>query len=136
MTILSLLSSFVNTAYNEAQEAPEPAAAEEHKEEETAEAGGEVEEAAEEEEAEEEEPEDPMPAIREECANTKHCLPAKREFEHCEKKVNEGSARPHEDCVEEFTFPFCTCPIQTNIEYSLMHCVDNCSAPKLFSKLR
>ncbi|KZO91811.1 hypothetical protein CALVIDRAFT_541554 [Calocera viscosa TUFC12733] len=42
-----------------------------------------------------------MPGIREECANSKNCAPARREFEHCEKKVHGGAARPHEDCVEE-----------------------------------
>jgi len=85
--------------------------------------GGEKEEGGDEPaEAEEEEPEDIMPGIREDCAGTPKCAPYKREFEHCESKVHEGSARPHEHCVEEL--------------FHLMHCVDNCSAPKLFSKLR
>ncbi|KZT57616.1 Non-heme 11 kDa protein of cytochrome bc1 complex [Calocera cornea HHB12733] len=80
------------------------------------------EEEPEEEEPEEEEPEDIMPVIRDECSNSKNCAPARREFEHCEKKVHSGQGRPHEDCVEEL--------------FHMMHCVDNCSAPKLFAKLR
>jgi len=79
------------------------------------------EEGGDEAEEEEEEAEDLMPKIREECADSKHCAPYKKEFEHCEKKVHEGQGRHHEDCVEEL--------------FHMMHCVDACSAPKLFSKL-
>ncbi|KAI0076855.1 hypothetical protein K474DRAFT_1597224 [Panus rudis PR-1116 ss-1] len=79
---------------------------------------GEPEEAAEEEE--EEEPEDVMPAIQEECQETAKCKPLALHFAHCEEKVNAGKGYPHEDCVEEF----------------MMHCVNECTAPKLFAKLK
>ncbi|KAG8870721.1 hypothetical protein FRB97_009431 [Tulasnella sp. 331] len=40
--------------------------------------------------------------------------------DHCQEKVNAGEGFKGEDCVEEF----------------MMHCVDNCIAPKLFAKLK
>ncbi|KAH9824001.1 ubiquinol-cytochrome C reductase hinge domain-containing protein [Melampsora americana] len=73
-----------------------------------------------EEEEEEEEPEDPAPAIREECTETK-CAKYKHHFDHCQEKVNEGKGAEGEDCVEEL--------------FHLMHCVDGCAVPKVFSKL-
>jgi len=76
---------------------------------------------AEEPEEEEEEPEDPAPPLRDECAATAACTPLKQHFDHCTEKINSGKGFKHEDCVEEL--------------FHLMHCVDNCIAPKLFSKL-
>ncbi|GAO48932.1 Non-heme 11 kDa protein of cytochrome bc1 complex [Saitoella complicata NRRL Y-17804] len=85
----------------------------------------------EEEEEEEEEPEDIMPALEEECANSKACEPAKHHFEECVARVTkdieeheaQGKKRAHgEDCVEEW--------------FHLAHCVDPCVAPKLWSKLK
>ncbi|EGG05924.1 uncharacterized protein MELLADRAFT_87617 [Melampsora larici-populina 98AG31] len=73
-----------------------------------------------EEEEEEEEPEDPAPAIRDECTETK-CAKYKHHFDHCQEKVNEGKGVEGEDCVEEM--------------FHLMHCVDGCAVPKVFSKL-
>jgi len=67
------------------------------------------------------EPEDPAPSIREECTKTTACAPLSRHFAHCTEKVTSGQGFPHEDCVEEL--------------FHVMHCVDNCLAPKLFSKL-
>ncbi|CED83076.1 non-heme 11 kda protein of cytochrome bc1 complex [Phaffia rhodozyma] len=75
----------------------------------------------EEEEEEDEEPVDVMPEIRAQCEATPECAPAKKHFEHCEKKVRGGEGWEHEDCVEEL--------------WHLMHCVDACAAPKLWAKL-
>ncbi|KAF8596594.1 Non-heme 11 kDa protein of cytochrome bc1 complex [Ceratobasidium sp. AG-I] len=78
-------------------------------------------EAQEEPEAEEEEePEDPLPELREECKQSPACAGFDKHFQHCTEKVTSGQGFKHEDCVEEL----------------LMHCVDNCAAPKIFSKLR
>ncbi|PCH43280.1 Non-heme 11 kDa protein of cytochrome bc1 complex [Wolfiporia cocos MD-104 SS10] len=111
MSITEYLSSLFPVAHADAPEEKE----EETKEEESTE---ETEEAAEEEE--EEEPEDILPALRDECAQSAKCAAATKHFQHCEEKVNAGKGFPHEDCVEEF----------------MMHCVDGCVAPKLFAKLK
>ncbi|OAV87068.1 hypothetical protein PTTG_07051 [Puccinia triticina 1-1 BBBD Race 1] len=74
----------------------------------------------EEEEEEEDEPEDPAPAIREECAESK-CSKYKRHFDHCQERVLGGKGDKGEDCVEEL--------------FHLMHCVDECATPQVFSKL-
>lgn len=82
------------------------------------------EERSEEEDAggEEEEPEDPKPDIEEECTNTV-CTGAKHHFDECVARVTGATEEHHkEDCVEEF--------------FHLKHCVDTCTAPKLFAKLR
>ncbi|WVF65674.1 hypothetical protein IAT40_000405 [Kwoniella sp. CBS 6097] len=104
----SFVSFFVPTAHAEAPEESE----------EPAEEGGD--EPAEEEEEEEEEPEDPAPAIREECEQNA-CGEHVHHFKHCTQKVEEGKGFPGEDCVEEF--------------FHVLHCVDNCAAPKIFKKL-
>ncbi|PVG00683.1 Non-heme 11 kDa protein of cytochrome bc1 complex [Serendipita vermifera] len=106
-------SSLIPKAYAEEQQQPA-------KEEEKAPEAGE--EKGEEEAQEEPEPEDPAPAIREECSETPECKPSKRHFEHCVEKVSGGQGFPHEDCVEEM--------------FHLMHCVDHCAAPKVFAKLK
>ncbi|KIM82115.1 hypothetical protein PILCRDRAFT_97586 [Piloderma croceum F 1598] len=108
----SLFSSF--TVHADAPEAKDENV-EESKE-------GEKEEGGEEEPEpeEEEEPEDVYPAIREECQETKACAGHAKHFQHCQEKVEAGEGYKGEDCVEEL----------------MMHCVDNCAAPKLFSKLR
>jgi len=73
-------------------------------------------------EEDEEEPEDPAPVLRDECAATAACAPLKQHFDHCTERVVSGKGGfKHEDCVEEL--------------FHMMHCVDNCIAPKLFSKL-
>ncbi|KAM6493578.1 Non-heme 11 kDa protein of cytochrome bc1 complex [Amanita muscaria] len=69
---------------------------------------------------EEEEPEDIHPAIREECQASAKCAALTKHFEHCQEKVQEGKGFKGEDCVEEL----------------MMHCVDECTAPKLFAKLK
>lgn len=74
------------------------------------------------EEAEEEEPEDILPELREECKAAPTCAGFDKHFQHCTEKVTNGEGFKGEDCVEEL--------------FHLMHCVDNCVAPKLFSKLR
>ncbi|EIM79246.1 Non-heme protein of cytochrome bc1 complex [Stereum hirsutum FP-91666 SS1] len=112
----SFFSSFVGTAY--AEEKPEENKKEEAEEDSGKEEGGE-EEAKEEEE--EEEPEDLMPAIRSECEESAACKPAKHHFLHCQEKIEAGEGHKGETCVEEM--------------FLLMHCADNCLAPKLFSKL-
>lgn len=73
-------------------------------------------------EEEEEEPEDIHPQIRTECEDNPKCAGPKRHFEHCQDKVREGRGFKGEDCVEEL--------------FHVMHCADECAAPRLFSKLR
>ncbi|KDQ26551.1 QCR6, subunit of the ubiquinol cytochrome-c reductase complex [Pleurotus ostreatus PC15] len=73
------------------------------------------------EEEEEEEPEDALPELREQC-QTGQCASLTKHFEHCQEKVQNGDGFKGEDCVEEMCH--------------MMHCVDACVAPKLFSKLR
>ena len=77
--------------------------------------------AVEAEEEEEEEPEDAQPEIREEC-KTEKCAQLAKHFEHCQEKVQAGEGFKGEDCVEEL--------------FHMMHCIDDCAAPKLFAKLR
>ncbi|KAG8915272.1 hypothetical protein FRC01_003720 [Tulasnella sp. 417] len=121
---MAWFSSFFNPVQCEEAHQPEsvvPAHAEEKHEEETPKTEEkEEEEEAPAEEEEEPEPEDALPAIREECKASKNCVQFTKHFEHCEAKVNEGKGFKGEDCVEEF----------------MMHCVDACVAPKLFSKLK
>ncbi|KAA1477623.1 Non-heme 11 kDa protein of cytochrome bc1 complex [Dentipellis sp. KUC8613] len=74
------------------------------------------------EEEEEEEPEDIHPVLREECQESAKCKPLTEHFLHCQEKVQAGEGFKGEDCVEEM--------------FHMMHCADNCVAPKLFSKLR
>ncbi|TFY60644.1 hypothetical protein EVG20_g7346 [Dentipellis fragilis] len=83
------------------------------------------EEKEEEEEEEEEEPEDIHPALREECQESAKCKPLAEHFLHCQEKVQAGEGFKGEDCVEEL-----------RLMQVMMHCADNCVAPKLFSKLR
>ncbi|TFK61069.1 hypothetical protein BDN72DRAFT_805282 [Pluteus cervinus] len=68
---------------------------------------------------EEPEPEDLQPVIREECKESGKCAALAKHFEHCQEKVQSGQGFKGEDCVEEL----------------MMHCVDDCAGPKLFSKL-
>jgi len=68
------------------------------------------------------EPEDLHPTIREECKEEAKCKPLTSHFLHCQEKVESGHGFKHEDCVEEL--------------FHMMHCVDNCAAPKIFAKLR
>ncbi|KAH9477177.1 Cytochrome b-c1 complex subunit 6, mitochondrial [Psilocybe cubensis] len=71
-------------------------------------------------EEEPEEPEDVHPALREECKASAKCAALTKHFEHCQEKVQSGQGFKGEDCVEEL----------------MMHCVEECAAPKLFAKLR
>ncbi|OCH84073.1 Non-heme 11 kDa protein of cytochrome bc1 complex [Obba rivulosa] len=121
MSLSSFFSSLLPVVHNDApkeeEEVKEQAQPEEEPEEK------EEEPAAEEEEEEEEEPEDPMPAIREECAQSSKCAAATKHFQHCQERVSSGKVAYHnEDCVEEL--------------YHMMHCVDTCVAPRLFAKLK
>jgi len=77
---------------------------------------------AQEAEEEEEEPEDVLPALQEECKESAACAAATKHFAHCQEKVNAGEGFHGENCIEEF--------------YHMMHCVDNCVAPKLFAQLK
>ncbi|KIJ08155.1 hypothetical protein PAXINDRAFT_164508 [Paxillus involutus ATCC 200175] len=110
MSLSSFLSSFLTVVHAEAPETTESVAAEEPA----------AEEEAEQAEEEAEEPEDLHPIIRDECKNSAKCATLTRHFEHCQEKVSAGEGYKGEDCVEEF----------------MMHCVDACAAPKLFSKLK
>ncbi|KAF9529940.1 ubiquinol-cytochrome C reductase hinge domain-containing protein [Crepidotus variabilis] len=111
--ITSFLSSFISTAHADSEEPesrpPAETTSEEPKEQE-----------AKEEEEEEDEPEDTHPALREDCKQSGKCAALTKHFEHCQEKVQGGEGFKGEDCVEEF----------------MMHCVDNCAAPKLFATLK
>ncbi|SCZ99375.1 BZ3500_MvSof-1268-A1-R1_Chr3-1g05977 [Microbotryum saponariae] len=88
----------------------------------SAEAGGEADEDKAEAAEEEEEPEDEAPAIRDACAE-KPCGTYKHHFDHCQKRVQAGQTMIEgENCVEEL--------------FHLMHCVEDCAAPKIFAKLK
>ncbi|KAF8325695.1 Non-heme 11 kDa protein of cytochrome bc1 complex [Amanita rubescens] len=117
-SITSFFSSFLPTVYADTQEPSEGTVSKVEEEQESAVEESKAEEAASEEE--EEEPEDPHPAIREECKESAKCAALTKHFEHCQEKVQAGKGFHGEDCVEEF----------------MMHCVDECAAPKLFSKLK
>jgi len=120
-TVAAFFSSFLPEPLHNDAPAPEPEAKPDAVEEASdAEPSAEAAETQAEEE-EEAEPQDPAPGIREECAATAACAPFNHHFVHCTEKVTEGKGFPHEDCVEEL--------------FHLMHCVDNCLAPRLFSKL-
>jgi len=127
MSISSFFSSYLPTVYADAPQEEEKDQKEEKEDkeenveepEDKKENDGEEAEAADE---EEEEPEDVHPAIREECQSSTGCAALTKHFQHCQEKVEGGQGFKHEDCVEEL--------------FHMMHCVDNCAAPKLFSKLR
>ncbi|KAK4058256.1 ubiquinol--cytochrome-c reductase subunit 6 [Microbotryomycetes sp. JL221] len=78
--------------------------------------------AEEEEEEEEEEPEDTAPGIRDECEQ-KQCKTFRHHYEECAERVAAGKTHIEgETCVEEL--------------FHLMHCVDECAAPKVFATLK
>ncbi|PWN53657.1 Non-heme 11 kDa protein of cytochrome bc1 complex [Violaceomyces palustris] len=112
-SIFGNVTSFVTSLFPVAH-------AEEEKEESEEQEGAETEGADEEEEDEEEEDE-PAPAIYEECENSKKCAPAKHHFDECQARVEAGKGFEGENCIEEF--------------FHLAHCAQECTAPKLFSKL-
>ncbi|KAF8417888.1 hypothetical protein L210DRAFT_3543841 [Boletus edulis BED1] len=107
MSLSAFFSSFLNVVHADAEEKEE--VVESTQSEEVAQ----VEEEA-------EEPEDLHPVICDECKSTTKCAPLTRHFEHCQEKIVAGQGYKGEDCVEEF----------------MMHCVDACAGPKLFSKLK
>ncbi|KAJ3866015.1 Non-heme 11 kDa protein of cytochrome bc1 complex [Lentinula novae-zelandiae] len=111
-SLTSFFSSFLPTIQAEAPAEEKPV--DEVKESE--------EEEEEEKEEEEEEPEDSHPAIRDECQNSPKCAPLLKHFEHCQEKVQAGEGFKGEDCVEEM--------------YVMMHCAEECAAPKLFAQLK
>ncbi|KAJ3893861.1 Non-heme 11 kDa protein of cytochrome bc1 complex [Lentinula edodes] len=113
-SITSFFSSFLPTIQAEAPAAEKPVDEVKESEEEG------KEEEKEEEEEEEEEPEDPHPALRDECQNSAKCAPLLKHFEHCQEKVQAGEGFKGEDCVEEI----------------MMHCAEECAAPKLFAQLK
>ncbi|KAJ3931866.1 MAG: Non-heme 11 kDa protein of cytochrome bc1 complex [Lentinula lateritia] len=119
-SITSFFSSFLPTIQAEAPVEPAEGKPVEVGKESEEEEKEEKEEKEEEEEEEEEEPEDPHPAIRDECQNTPKCAPLLKHFEHCQEKVQAGEGFKGEDCVEEI----------------MMHCAEECAAPKLFAQLK
>ncbi|KAF9074558.1 hypothetical protein BDP27DRAFT_1213750 [Rhodocollybia butyracea] len=121
-SIASFFSSFLPTIQADAAAEEKPtdetnSKAEEANTEESSEEESSKEAPAEE---EEEEPEDEHPVIREECKNSSKCASLAKHFDHCQEKVHAGEGFKGEDCVEEI----------------MMHCVDDCTAPKLFAKLK
>ncbi|KAJ7590748.1 Non-heme 11 kDa protein of cytochrome bc1 complex [Mycena floridula] len=95
-------------------------------------------------EEEEEEPEDVHPLIREECKESSKCVSLAKHFEHCQEKVTAGQGFKGEDCVEELCaycpVLFCIFDLLSVVDFvelvHMMHCVENCAAPKLFDKLK
>lgn len=63
---------------------------------------------------------DPHDTLKEECAN-KHCKQLLAKLEECNNRVN-SKTETTETCSEEL--------------FDLLHCVDHCVAPKIFSKLK
>ncbi|TFK48132.1 hypothetical protein OE88DRAFT_545606 [Heliocybe sulcata] len=132
---------FPTTVYSDA---PEEKEEKEQPQEEEAKDEGEDggEEPAEEEE--EEEPEDEHPKLREECENSSKCASLTKHFQHCQEKVSSGQGFKGEDCVEELcVYPFLLKGtrradplLSRHLSFHMMHCVDNCVAPKLFPKLK
>ncbi|KIK04176.1 hypothetical protein K443DRAFT_431891 [Laccaria amethystina LaAM-08-1] len=116
-SIAAFFSSLISTVHADAEQQPEAEVEEEAPEQPVAE-----------QEEEEPEPEDLHPVIREECKESSKCASLAKHFEHCQEKVHAGQGFKHEDCVEELHF-------QLSLVH-MMHCVDDCAAPKLFSKLR
>ncbi|SPO22764.1 related to QCR6 - ubiquinol--cytochrome-c reductase 17K protein [Ustilago trichophora] len=112
-SVSSFFSSLLPVAHAEEESSDD---AEESEEKES-----EDDEEEEEEEEDEDEPEDPAPAIYEECEKSKACAPLKHHFDECSKRVEEGKGYEGENCIEEF--------------FHLAHCAQECTAPKLFAKL-
>lgn len=72
---------------------------------------------------------DPMETLRDECQKSASCTPHVTEYASCVERVTKAEEEPgyddkeyKESCVEEF--------------FALQKCVNDCSAPKLFSKLK
>ncbi|EJF61420.1 hypothetical protein DICSQDRAFT_180702 [Dichomitus squalens LYAD-421 SS1] len=134
MSLSSLFSAIFPTVHADAPEEKAEKPPQEESQEEPA---------KEPQEEEEEEPEDILPALQEECTESAKCAPLAQHFAHCEEKVHAGEGYKGEDCVEEFTggllllvslLILVTC---TSLRADhLMHCVNGCVAPKLFSKLK
>ncbi|TIA84550.1 hypothetical protein E3P92_03451 [Wallemia ichthyophaga] len=139
MGLADYLSSAVDAVYSvgyadEGEEQPQEQPQEETQEEPQQESEDKEEE---EEEEEEEEPEDIYPAIREECENNSHVAHLKHHFEHCNEKVEAGKGFEGENCAEEMRNPVSK-PQHAHTPltpYSFLHAVDDCAAPKLFTKL-
>ncbi|KAI5953500.1 QCR6 [Candida jiufengensis] len=118
-------------ADQEAPEAEEEASPEEEVEEEKVdpEEDGDDDEEEDDEDEDEAELEDPLDKLREECVKTSTCKPFDHHFHECVERVTKEMQEPgyehkhyKEDCVEEF--------------FHLEHCVNDCVAPRLFSKLK
>ncbi|TBU24919.1 ubiquinol-cytochrome C reductase hinge domain-containing protein [Dichomitus squalens] len=116
MSLSSLFSAIFPTVHADAPEEKAEKPPQEESQEEPA---------KEPQEEEEEEPEDILPALQEECTESAKCAPLAQHFAHCEEKVHAGEGYKGEDCVEELY-----------VLLHLMHCVNGCVAPKLFSKLK
>ncbi|KAF9011858.1 hypothetical protein BDQ17DRAFT_1420265 [Cyathus striatus] len=82
------------------------------------------------------------PAIRDECKE-KNCAKLAAHFEHCQEKVQAGEGFKGEDCVEELlsnatrsVHDTDRCFTRLSTPVHMMHCIDDCAAPKLFAKLK
>ncbi|CDK28706.1 unnamed protein product [Kuraishia capsulata CBS 1993] len=111
------------TPAEESEEPAEEPAAEEE------EASDDEEEEEEDEDDDDEEEEDPMVTLRKECEESAACKPFAHHFHECVERVTKQQEEPgyedrhyKEDCVEEF--------------FHLQHCINDCSVPKLFYKLK
>ncbi|ODQ61716.1 hypothetical protein WICANDRAFT_86643 [Wickerhamomyces anomalus NRRL Y-366-8] len=77
----------------------------------------------------EEEGGDPLDVIRSSCEETPACVPHVHHYAECVERVTKEQEEEgyedkdyKEDCVEEF--------------FHLQHCVNDCTAPRLFYKLK
>lgn len=118
-----MILTFITQPAEEVVESVEVAEVEEEEEEE------EDEDDDDEDEDEEEEGEDQFDALKKECAQLPSLKPYIHHYEECVERVTkeqeeEGYEEKEykEDCVEEF--------------FHLQHALNDCAAPKLFSKLK
>ncbi|KAJ8964965.1 hypothetical protein NQ314_004482 [Rhamnusium bicolor] len=70
---------------------------------------------------EEEELEDPQQTLRDKCRETEHCKHLAELYETCNDRVR-SRTRTTETCTEEL--------------FNLLHAIDHCVTPELFSKLK
>lgn len=85
------------------------------------------------------------------CEKSKACAPLKHHFDECTKRVEEGKGFEGENCIEEFckfssililhlsmdshtVLTLSSVRLESKIVH-LAHCAQECTAPKLFSKL-
>ncbi|CCH46497.1 Cytochrome b-c1 complex subunit [Wickerhamomyces ciferrii] len=123
--------TLISEALDELKDAFVPTLAKAENDEEAEEEEEEEEEEDEDEDDEDEEEEagDQLDKLRSECAETKDCHSYVHHYAECVERVTKEQEEEgyedkdyKEDCVEEF--------------FHLQHCVNDCTAPRLFYKLK